>query len=996
MGTNVYDKEDQETEEGFYHKALQGDDADLDDRVENGASATDEDLPPSHPSRSSALPDSDIAESEDNPDGSTITPDEDEIGGLYTGDDGKKKVNGKAKRNQKIAGGFAALLIAATFGTFTFMSGPLKVLHFGQLLKSFHLTNQEETGNDRMSKLYKFIRNRNSPERSRLNFIGNTYADKIESRMNKSGIKSTYNKRGYGNGYEIDYTKLPPESTLNDVIGDKTPGELQQAMADYAGVTPEKVKVNLDTGIIEIDSSDLGYFKSRTLVKNMMLDSGLEGIGASMRTRIMGKRAGITWHPIKNIDKKVLDTVDKRLASWRKDRTNRMDNGDTETKSTKKTGTDEDGNPTEPTDDANATEADINETNAQSQATAAEIESGTTSPDGALATQESALRGKLLGGAGAVSAIVGVLCAVKGLANNFDEIKYAQIVLPMMRIGMEAITVSDQIASGQIPDLEQVGYYAKLMDQVEKTYGTGKDKVTVPASSAFSARSIQAESGEELTGQDIPPEGKLGDGENFITSFMNQIPGLDTVCNAASSIIGTVVTTAIDIAGGPASAIVGQLSSRFIIGPALSALVRWRAGHPINVNVAGADYGNYANYGARLAANDSMISGGGRVMSGSEKVELKQHRIAVEKERMAEKSFAGRMFDIKDSGSLIAKVVDRTPGSVTDSASTMARISANFMSLLTSPLKLFSTLFGARVSAATDYDYGFPEFGFSVGELNNPAFQNPYENGDRALDILSGPGGGDYISRAEKCLGIKVSADGKEVKSVDKAPNYTNVAKDSSCSDTSDEWTSIRFYIFDTQIMTSQACFEGDAQSCTDTGFTGTADTNEGATGTPTDVGDKRQDTSAMACATTGLTGEQVVPVGDGSIKIKLCDYGEVRGVNASWSNNMSQLLAAAKADGKELAGGGFRTAAEQIRLRSVNHCADIYTASPDTCKPKTAIPGTSNHELGLAIDFKDMCYPNGTTCPGNDRYEWLAANASKWKVKQLRAEAWHWSVDGG
>ena len=136
------------------------------------------------------------------------------------------------------------------------------------------------------------------------------------------------------------------------------------------------------------------------------------------------------------------------------------------------------------------------------------------------------------------------------------------------------------------------------------------------------------------------------------------------------------------------------------------------------------------------------------------------------------------------------------------------------------------------------------------------------------------------------------------------------------------------------------------------------------------------------------------MPVGDGSIKIKLCDYGEVRGVNASWSNNMSQLLAAAKADGKELTGGGFRTAAEQIRLRGVNDCPDIYTAPPSSCRVPTAIPGTSNHELGLAIDYKDMCFPN-STCAGNPRYDWLVANASKWKVKKLSSEAWHWSVDG-
>ena len=70
-------------------------------------------------------------------------------------------------------------------------------------------------------------------------------------------------------------------------------------------------------------------------------------------------------------------------------------------------------------------------------------------------------------------------------------------------------------------------------------------------------------------------------------------------------------------------------------------------------------------------------------------------------------------------------------------------------------------------------------------------------------------------------------------------------------------------------------------------------------------------------------------------------------------------------------------------------------------CSPPTAIPGTSMHEKGLAIDFKyqgqTICYsanPNGR-CSGNVAYDWLKANASKYGFSARTSEPWHWSTTG-
>ncbi len=179
-------------------------------------------------------------------------------------------------------------------------------------------------------------------------------------------------------------------------------------------------------------------------------------------------------------------------------------------------------------------------------------------------------------------------------------------------------------------------------------------------------------------------------------------------------------------------------------------------------------------------------------------------------------------------------------------------------------------------------------------------------------------------------------------------------------------------------------CEEGEQSGASGGG--GSSNETPPPTGEPID---KSKDTSKMACA-PGASNERVVPVGDGSVSIKLCDYGGVIGVNASWSNNMSQMVAAASKDGVVFAGGGFRTAERQIALRRQN-CGSspyaIYQMSSGSCRPPTARPGTSNHELGLAIDFSGC--QTSTAC-----YKWLKANAGKFGVYNFAKEYWHWSYN--
>ncbi len=123
----------------------------------------------------------------------------------------------------------------------------------------------------------------------------------------------------------------------------------------------------------------------------------------------------------------------------------------------------------------------------------------------------------------------------------------------------------------------------------------------------------------------------------------------------------------------------------------------------------------------------------------------------------------------------------------------------------------------------------------------------------------------------------------------------------------------------------------------------------------------------------------------------EIVEVGGIR-IHQSIAANLSALLGAAASAGVPLSGSGYRDSARQIELRR-QHCGSsayaIYQASPSSCSPPTARPGSSMHERGLAVDFRN-CSVRSTAC-----YQWLAGNAARFGFFNLPSEPWHWSTTG-
>ncbi|ADG75128.1 Curculin domain protein (mannose-binding) lectin [Cellulomonas flavigena DSM 20109] len=109
----------------------------------------------------------------------------------------------------------------------------------------------------------------------------------------------------------------------------------------------------------------------------------------------------------------------------------------------------------------------------------------------------------------------------------------------------------------------------------------------------------------------------------------------------------------------------------------------------------------------------------------------------------------------------------------------------------------------------------------------------------------------------------------------------------------------------------------------------------------------------------------------------------------------LDAMVAAARADGIELHGGGWRSPEQQVALRRA-HCgpsdADVYDKPASACRPSTARPGSSRHERGLAVDLTSG---GRSLTAGSAAYAWLVEHAGAYGLENLPGEPWHWSVDG-
>jgi hypothetical protein len=925
--------------------------------------------------------------------------------GLYPGV-GRFSLRGYMNRRRAIYGGGMIGTLIALIMALTFSSGPLQFIHIAQLEQRFHFSHQQNASNDRMGRLYRFARTGNVGE-TRLGWLGSKMHAAMLADLEKIGLKPHYSSvGGVFDSFEIDRSN--PDSPFKDMSNE----ELKAAMA-ARGVDPNAIEFGAAEGKKGLPTAKISVSKykgRRAGLKFLSSEAGTSNIPSPIRYRVMARYGLANWHPLNRADAALNQKLSVVYDKLRQSRQEQLKNG--------------------------MRQGELAAGGAQQQDNVKDPKTGkdttqTTNAPGESGPLDSGKANKLLSGikdskslkvGGALATGVGLVCTVREVNTNMGVLRNSQVIAPLMRMGLEAVAVGNQLMTGSDVSSTEVSFLAKNFNEVNSkgnVVSTWNQSASINAKLGKSGgKDIDAADGSQPAQPDV--KDALRGGVPDWISWTDSVPGIGKLCSGTGQFLSSAIGFTVSVfSGGLASTVGGSIAGSIGGQLFIDKLSHFLAGESVNVLATGAEWGNNVDYGSRLAANSMALQQGGTELSQAQSSQLDAIENTKSQAEFNSKNIAYKLFNPYDERSAVSKVVD---GSSPSFSQNLNRTAGMFLSSGKNFGNIFK-IFSPKANAAPKpFDYGFPEYGFSTDDLNNPSVEDPYANAEAAAAILNGPNQTIYIKKAHNCFGVDIKQipdpdngakqlwDVVPVPTADETANpYTDdYQKTNHCSDNSDpNWLKIRFFIMDTGTMEGYACYKGDDQSCQNDGFgdsSASGSTATTTTGSTIDLPQAFQDSTSVACA----DGTKDLGIQDGYhdgqiVKIRICAVSNIPstseesnggyGVSGAGGNLVvnsrisgaayAMAQAAAKEHQPLYASSGFRT---------MQHQQALFSKNPDP--NRVARPGYSNHQMGLAIDFAGLPSSPGPV-PGNPVWEWLVKNAGGFGYKNYPQEAWHWSVTG-
>ena len=719
----------------------------------------------------------------------------DQVGAGYTPsvEPTRRKSSISARKRAGIAGAIIGLL-TGTLTVGTLLTGPLEFIHFSKALSIPHFAATSHFSDSRLGKIWIYSRTKSAGD-TRLDWTERIYKNRILASMKELGITPASPIPGDATG-KLDYLK---DWKLDPTIkGSPIEGKNMTQMREWAKETfGDSANVSAYKGSLYIRTKGFGAQVKTTYLLNKAM--GRSDLSAAMRTRVLGKFFDITLHPLHIADQKLNLKATQLYDNWKTNREKAIKEG---------------ASPPEVTGTAQTTDA-------KGKPTTTPLPPEPTTTVGIKTTMANFLHsptGKVTSGAllGA-----GLVCAARQVADNVGNFKYAQVIIPAMRTGMEMIALGDQIESGQDVNTTQLGYYAQQL--------VTRDSNGKILNSWSDASSIEANNGGS---GGVPAPSQLTEsvqaGAAIPASLQwTQNGAVSALCGTAGQALQVgvgVVSIAFGggILAGIATAVAGGLITSKAIDYASSAL----SGDVFQLGT-GALLGSQADYGAALASNMTSMQFAGNPLSAAQAYELDQQTVAYEQADFQQKSLIARVFDVQDQHSFASQVID---SNVFDARNDVASLQQTFFNPLKTFGSLFSNIFSpSHAFAASGYDYGFPTLGFSLEDQNNPLIAVPQDNAKYVGALLDSNSASaqTYIQRANTCYGIEIT---KGPQGWDAIPQNTDAFRnayagkgvDPSCSipaSQDPDWLRIRAFIADTASFEGWACKAGDAISCSNDGF---------------------------------------------------------------------------------------------------------------------------------------------------------------------------------
>lgn len=871
---------------------------------------------------------------------------------------GLGKFAAMSRRKKTIFGSGLLGTIVGLIFFFTIGSGPMQFVHIAKLLEQFHFSTLQSQQDNRFMHEVRYLRyvSQGDAARARLSFVGNHFTDQFEAKVRASGLIPRYSpKAGKFLGYEIDRTN--PDSPYHGMSDQ----ELAQTVKENLGV--DIAAYNGDYGSIDtlkkgslmVEAPD-GYFSSLRFNNGVLQKAGYSKLASVLGTRLFCLRAGCSLHPLVNLVAKTVADKEKAFNSRQEEKINK---GQSLEQLNIESQASDQGSAQQQKETAQ-TAADQAKAAGQFQQEASGV--GQDAAGGnrsAVSTYAAKLKGEFGTADQLKSGVIGgtfllsAACLLRGLDAEAGQIKQAQVILPAMRMGMDAIALGSQVQSGQGVDLTQLGFYAK---QLSGTDQAGRQ------STWYDAKSIQSELGNPDKGYSADATLKTATDVSTPFSVLSQ-GTVGSILGPVCSGPGQFVTGVLGFFGAKLADIALIPVQTVLIGQLEPVAAHWLAGQAIDPFATGADYGNTINYGAALAANDQAAAAGGVELTSSQSALLKANLDSQYNQDFARQNILAKIFNPTDSRTVVGKILDRSSGSFSRNAASLASMMLNIGHSFASLGQLFN---GRAVAASSSaYDYGFPQIGFSAADMDNPAFDNPFENAcyvvgcpDKGITgILENPANvTKYSKMASDCFGVSLAQEsvstsaGQQMQwgvttasgSLVSYKGNTGLSSHPECASQADpDWLRIRFFILDTETMNSMGCYEGDDQSCTDIGLAGSST----ASVTPP----APASTGPAPTGSAQQLAQQLVPyVNNGTIKC----VGSGGNANCSDITDTAAGTAIPRGQGCDVSALSPGLLGMLLKLVQMGHSFSLSALCSDHGDTGTAAPG---HSTGQAADFNTI-----------------------------------------
>lgn len=771
-----------------------------------------------------------------------------------------QEIRALAKKHKKgiITGAVAGLLIGGGFGFFTMISGPLQFLKIAHDMESFHFSHLQNQSDKRTAGLFQDLRRAKSLakggkdwERTRMGFIGNKVADKIEAKLAASGIKYVTSPSGFVTTHvELDTSKMPE-------LEGKTPEEASRYVQDKYGV--KNISIEGKTLKINITDMSSNPLKFNSLNRFILKNAGYSALSQRIGLRFLDARFNLTWHYMKKaLNKKIGETAEAFKERMSQNQYKDITEGNPSdikvqsacsgenagSQACKKAKEESDKEKKLASQRASEGSQTASEANSAKQAQI----NGTDPEAGGFKAKISA---KLTGGA---VALVGVLCILKSINDDYNSLKIIEVVAPLIRFATKFISLGSQIKDGSDVDNNQLAYYSTMLyDNNPKSDTDPYGGTNWTQSQAQNAEEINAGvAGVQLNKDGSVPGVPL---DATLQNIKKTSPLAWTDNGILKGVCSTVGQWAITFLGGPFSIAIAAVMQIIpgineLIGNLINMAAGWMLGTPVTPFPQGAQTGNYLNVGTRLAANAQNISAGAGALSQQQVAQLDKDEEGQQMDQFASNSFTDRIFDPYLDGSVTNKIATgMSPGLSANITNVASDISGVFGSLIQSLSSLINKPSYAAGSINLEKVYGFPEYGFSDEEVEKAG--DPLDNAIKAADLLdkncTEKGNIDtscsYIKKAKSCFDVNITATKYNGENQwDAQPDPTSASASGSfdpygssypsdCGSDSPDWLSIRFFIFDTETMKALGCYDGDSGSCADLGYNSGSATTDGTTG---------------------------------------------------------------------------------------------------------------------------------------------------------------------